>query len=218
MHKLERGIAPAGLHYQPNHHKWGEGVPTPDEYSSIWDALSAMQEGRCAYCEAILKDDAKHIEHFGARNPNYYPQGEFEWANLFGSCNCRDSCGKHKDGKGRPHSWRELIKPDVDDPADFFIFESDGDISPRDNLSPGNLKRAEETLRVFNLKNNFDLRNARMTTLRRFKQQAADHAACWEEMPEEVIAEIDRLLDEANSLPYISWIRHTLKAVLTQTG
>ena len=216
MHKLERGIAPAGLHYQPNHHKWGEGVPTPDEYTSIWAALGTMQEGRCAYCEAILKDDAKHIEHFGARHDDYYPQGEFKWANLFGSCNCLDSCGKHKDGKGRPHTWGELIKPDVDDPDHFFIFDIDGGIAVRDGLSMHDLKRATETLRVFNLSNNVRLCGARASVLRPYKAMIEDFRSLWLEMPDEVEEQIRGLLHEAASRPFITWIRHLLEAIITE--
>lgn len=213
MHKLTRGATPGGLNYQHGRDKWSKKIPTASERDGIWVALNAMQEGRCAYCEAILKNGAKHIEHFGAKYSEYHPKGEFEWANLFGSCNSIASCGEYKDNKSRPYLLADLIKPDVDDPADFFIFEADGDISPRDDLCENNLKRALETLRVFNIKNNHDLRYARMTMLKFYKQAAEFHTQCWDDMPEDVMDEINRLLAEAAKFPFISWIRHTLEAV-----
>jgi len=110
-----------------------------------------MQKCRCAYCECDLNsDNDRHIEHFRQRAPHLYPQGTFEWTNLFGSCGKKNSCGSHKDRSG-PYNQADLIKPDVDDPELFFQFHTDGKISIRSELNRNDHNRANETLRIFNL-------------------------------------------------------------------
>ncbi|WP_347912711.1 retron system putative HNH endonuclease [Pseudomonas grandcourensis] len=84
-----------------------------------------------------------HFRHRGR-----YPQGTFDWVNLFSSCNRAESCGKHKDKCGYTPAY--LIKPDVDEPDDYFVFVSDGTIVPRADLSLAQ-QRATEILPIFNI-------------------------------------------------------------------
>jgi uncharacterized protein (TIGR02646 family) len=165
MHKLKRDSAgPDCLRqYRHGRDQWTLATPSPDERAEIWEKLDAMQGRRCAYCEADISDGRRHIEHF--RQRGRYPQGTFEWANLFGSCNREESCGKHKDRCGA-YAPNNLVKPDVDDPEEFFLFVSDGTIAVRDGLSDAARCRAEETLRVFNL-------DAQHGPLRHMRKQAA---------------------------------------------
>ncbi|GHU08745.1 hypothetical protein AGMMS50225_07950 [Betaproteobacteria bacterium] len=150
MHKLERGDAPTCLrHYQHGRDGWSQ--VSPADKTAIWRELDDMQGARCAYCEAdISNPDNKHIEHFQQRRR--FPQGTFDWNNLFGSCSREDSCGKHKDRCGA-YTPEDIVKPDVDDPEHFFVFVSDGTIAIRHGLNPQDQQRARETLRVFNLNN-----------------------------------------------------------------
>ena len=149
MHQLIRPITPPACltHYRHGTNQWTE--VTPAEKTEIWEQLDVMQKGRCAYCECALpvQNDyyVAHIEHF--RQRGRYPQGTFEWVNLFGSCNRKDSCGKHKDESGAyPHE--DLIKPDIEDPEHFFLFVSDGSIAIRQGLSAAEQHRATENLRI----------------------------------------------------------------------
>ncbi|MDF5828215.1 TIGR02646 family protein [Pseudomonas aeruginosa] len=50
------------------------------ERSGIWAKLDTMQGQRCAYCEALMSETNRHIEHF--RQRGRYPQGTFDWSNL----------------------------------------------------------------------------------------------------------------------------------------
>jgi uncharacterized protein (TIGR02646 family) len=168
-----------------------------------------MQQTRCAYCEAALVDGDKHIEHF--RQRSRYPAGTFDWANLFGSCNRKDTCGKHKDSCGL-YNHADLLKPDVDDPDDFLAFVSDGTIVPRSGQSPHALQRASETLRIFNL----DAKHGALRHMR--KQAAAGYLQTAEEFRQFSIefdeAEWRPLLDQELAaiahLPFVTTIRHAL--------
>ncbi len=161
MHKLSRKDSPICLNkYKHGIDDWKK-VPYADK-SEIWKNLNHMQVVRCAYCEAELLENKHHIEHF--RQRDRYPQGTYDWGNIFGSCNREDSCGKHKDKAGH-YDYRVLIKPDNEEPDDFFVFVSDGSIQVREGLNFHNKHRAEETLRIFNL-------NAKHGSLRQRRQQA----------------------------------------------
>ncbi|WP_224788154.1 retron Ec78 anti-phage system effector HNH endonuclease PtuB [Pseudomonas fluorescens] len=158
MRKLQRGSGPGCLSlYQHGRHNWG--CVTSEHRAEIWRDLNTMQGGRCAYCEAPINESDRHIEHF--RQKGRDPRVTFEWENLFGSCNRHESCGKHKDRCA--YAPLVLIKPDCDDPDDYWVFVSDGTIRPRADLSTPQQSRAEESLRIFNL----DARNGRLRHMRR---------------------------------------------------
>lgn len=147
MHKLQRGAAPVCLiRYQHGRDNWS--AVTRDDKLEIWRELEVMQGVRCAYCESEIGDGNRHIEHF--RQKGRDATVTFLWSNVFGSCNSEDSCGKHKDNCGA-YNPGDLLKPDVDDADDYFIFVSDGSIAPRADLDAARKQRAEETLRIFNL-------------------------------------------------------------------
>lgn len=149
MHFLNRNTAPGCLgNYRHGVNAWDKNCPTSQERADIWAALEAMQGRRCAYCECSLDAHGQHIEHF--RQRGRYPQGTFDWQNLFGSCEREDSCGKHKDTCGA-YNHADLIKPDTEDPEHFFLFAADGTIALRPHLTPQEQHRARETLRIFNL-------------------------------------------------------------------
>lgn len=210
MHRLNRGAAPACLAgYQYGVDQWANGIPTPPEKSDVWVCLEAMQQVRCAYCEAALVDGDKHIEHF--RQRSRYPAGTFDWYNLFGSCNRIDTCGKHKDGCGQ-YNHADLLKPDVDEPDDFLVFVSDGTIVPRDGQHPNARLRATETLRIFNL-------DAKHGALRHMRKQAAAGYLQTAEDFRQFSIEFDEtewkpLLEQEllaiAHLPFVTTIRHAL--------
>ena len=208
MHRLQRGRAPACLdNYRHGQHRWNN--LSAAEKQEIWQALDAMQQERCAYCEAPLYNNRKHIEHF--RQRALYPQGTFEWSNLFGSCNRSDSCGKHKDRCG-PYNHRNLIKPDEENPDDYFVFVSDGTIAARSTLSDHARRRANETLRIFNL----DARHGALRQRRR--QAAAGYLQTAQELQE--VAEafdesewrpfLEQELEAIQDEPFVTVIRHAL--------
>lgn len=59
--------------------------------------LLVMQDERCAYCESALDLAEGHIEHFRRKNKDWFPELTFVWDNLYYSCQCNGTCGRHKD-------------------------------------------------------------------------------------------------------------------------
>ena len=216
MRKLVRGEGPHCLtRYRHGLHRWSHESPTPDERAQIWQQLKVMQDVRCAYCEAdISKPGHSHLEHFLQRDR--HPQGTFDWSNLFGSCNREESCGKFKDRCG-VYEPRVLLKPDEDNPDDYFIFVNDGTITPRANLDVRLHQRAVETLRIFNLNaENGALREIRREAVRGYLKTAEALQEMFLEDPEnedlQLFLEAEIL--ETAHLPFATAIRHTLSVAL----
>lgn len=168
-----------------------------------------MQGQRCAYCEAQIENGRRHIEHF--RQRGRFPQGTFDWLNLFGSCNRSDCCGKHKDQCGL-YDPADLIKPDIEDPDHFYVFVSDGTIAVRQGLSDHDAHRARETLRILNL-------DAQYGPLRRMREQAVagyiQTAEEWQQMsvefePHEWMPALQTELALILEMPFATAIRHIL--------
>lgn len=208
MHFLVRGEAPnclADYRYGQDH--WGQ--VTAEDKAAIRAELESMQGRRCAYCECGLDLHGQHIEHF--RQRVRFPQGTFEWANLFLSCERAESCGKHKDSCGLyPHE--DLIKPDIDDPEKFFRFGPDGTIHLREGLSPQQAHRANETLRIFNLDAQWGpLRQMRKIVCQGYSQTRASFQEIAQHYPqEEWWPLLQEELATIESLPFCTAIKHTL--------
>lgn len=211
MHKLNRPNAPACLNnYQQGANTWCDVTGT--DKNEIWQQLDAMQGKRCAYCEDALQEGNRHIDHFEQRSRK--PALTFSWTNLFGSCNKQDSCGIYKDRQHYRPS--DIIKPDVDDPEDYLRFLSDGRIVPREGLTPGALKKAKETLRVFNLDHDRGpLRAMRKKHVAGYIQTAeelAEFAQNFEECEWRPL--LDEQLQAVESLPFATAIKHVLTELL----
>jgi len=213
MHKLQRGPAPACLgNYRHGRDQWSDMLPTPTEKTDeIWPALEAMQGQRCAYCEDGISNGKRHIEHFRQRTSSRYPQGTFEWSNLFGSCDRLTSCGKHKDSCGT-YNHQDLIKPDEEDPERFFLFVSDGTIQVRCGLAPSDVHRASETLRIFNLADKHGpLRYMRKRAVVGYLQSADEIRQIAESYPmEDWLPFLQEELASTAHLPFATAIKHTL--------
>jgi uncharacterized protein (TIGR02646 family) len=152
MHKLARTLSPAPVclaAYDYRHQPWTD--LDPGHKQQIRFGLEQLQDVRCAYCEGPVYSDG-HIEHFRRKNQGRFPHLMFDWDNLFLSCGAHDHCGHYKDRPAAdPYDPNDLVKPDDNDPDDYFYFHSWGDVRPRPNLSQNYLNRALETIRVFNL-------------------------------------------------------------------
>jgi uncharacterized protein (TIGR02646 family) len=207
MQKLNRnGIAaPACLAaYQHPRHKWDD-VQAPDK-NEIRAHLEQMQGRRCGYCEGSLDTLDQHIEHF--RRKKHFPELTFEWANLYWSCDQNDSCGHYKDHGAGAYNVNELVEPCIDDPDQFFRFRSDGTISIRPGLSAAAQRKAEETLRVFNL-------NPKWGRLRNMRKAAVSPYVSF--VDKDVEFSVNELreffsdeLSHAATLPFYTAIRHVL--------
>ncbi len=215
MHQLHRGVEPTCLcHYDYRTDKWVcfseiKMIPKKTERDDIQNKLESMQGRLCAYCECDLDSHGQHIEHF--RQRSRYPQGTFEWDNLFLSCKRENSCGKYKD-KIVPYNHLDLIKPDEEDPEHFFHFIADGTIELRQDLTPSEQHRARETLRIFNL----DAQGGSLRHMR--KRQCMGYVQIGLEIqemttlypPEDWLPFLEDELEKALNLPFFTAIRHTL--------
>ncbi len=212
MRKLDRTAvtAPACLaSCDHNIHTW-DSCPPLNKYE-IRDCLEQMQGKRCAYCEGGLDQLGQHIEHF--RRKSVYKDRTFSWQNLYWSCDQKDSCGHYKDHGAASYDPRDLVDPCQDDPDHFFKFRADGTIDIRSGLSVQGQKKAEETLRVFNLNPEYGrLRNMRTGAVSGYVKMAdeAINAGFTESDMQEFF--IDELAATAY-LPFSSAIRHVLTEI-----
>lgn len=208
MHKLHRdAIPPTCLaRYQHGRDQWSMGSPLPEERQEIWAKLDLMQGQRCAYCEASISDFSRHIEHF--RQRSRYPQGSFDWTNLFGSCNRAGSCGDHKDKCGN-YPPGDLIKPDEEDPEQFLVFSDDGSIHPRAGLSDRDRQRAEASIRIFHLDG--VLNQIRRSEVAGYVQTAEEFAEMAEVFPEDQwLPLLEEEIANIANLPFSTAIKHVL--------
>jgi uncharacterized protein (TIGR02646 family) len=210
MHLLQRGPAPDCLaQYSYKRHSWSKTSPTDAERVEIRAELETMQGRRCAYCECSLDQHGHHIEHF--RQRSRFDQGTFDWNNLFLSCERLDSCGKHKDSCGN-YDPGDLIKPDEEDPEDFFVFGSDGTINLRDGLTPAQTHRASETLRIFNLDAQWGpLRQMRKVVCQGYIEDANFFLEMSLQCPQDEWWPLyQEELSKIKELPFYTAIKHTL--------
>ena len=120
-----------------------------EDYKKVKNKLIEMQHGLCVYCESKLNNKS-HIEHFKCRSQ--FKKDTYEWDNLFVSCDSDSHCGKFKDSSNNSkYQIDDLIKPDKDNPNHYFVFQVDGKIKPKKNLTYSNKHKASETIRILHL-------------------------------------------------------------------
>lgn len=211
VRKLDRSCVPIPpcLSAPPADHNYGRLRGADKE--QIRSALHAIQGARCAYCERRTGTEAGdgHIEHFRCQSD--HPNLDLDWNNLFWSCNDENSCGKFKDGCVRDGGLRarfnptDLIDPSVDDPDAFLLFVTDGTVQTRAGLSAADARRAQETLRVFNLAESAYLRKAREDAVQPYVKHVLwiqDHA------PALLPAYVAKEQTEAADAPFSAVVRH----------
>lgn len=207
MHKLDRNGAnqPTCLSsYDHRTQDWDDiGAACKRD---IREALKAMQGGcRCAYCEGPTYAGG-HIEHF--RRKAHFPELTFAWTNLFFSCDAPEHCGHHKDSKGTSYDPDDLVKPDDHNPDTLFYFHSTGEVRVRSGIDSSAVRRAEETIRVFNL-NHGPLKASRRRAIDAFNRRDPDLLeAIMELPPADREAFITAEVEATRSAPFWTTIRH----------
>ena len=215
MHKLDRSAVakPACLaSYNYPQNTW-EDVSSSDK-RQIRNSLKKMQDCRCAYCEGPIYSNNGHIEHFRRKTPAYFPSLTFAWSNLFLSCDSCEHCGHYKDGPSAGcYNSDDLVKPDKDDPDQFFYFHSSGEVLPRSGIDTVQSRRAKETIRVFNL-NCGVLKAARQRALRIYQERDLGFLEELMELEEEARQLfISDEIKNTRSDPYWTVIRHFFEKV-----
>ncbi|WP_272870192.1 retron Ec78 anti-phage system effector HNH endonuclease PtuB [Aliivibrio fischeri] len=122
----------------------------------VWKELGKFQNGLCVYCEskAVKGKNLGHIEHFYDKST--HANLTFDWNNLFGCCDSKFHCGHYKDqtlpgGIRRKYNVNLLIKPDVEDPENYFQFFPSGKIEKKHGLSTLDEQKAIETIKALKL-------------------------------------------------------------------
>lgn len=150
MHKFNRGEAPVDFKIVKQKYANWDAFIGSSEHIAIGERLYEQQDHYCAYCEIYLHDkEDGFIEHLERQRDN--SKRIFDWSNMFVSCHKHDSCGIYKDDHAGKFKFADIIDPSRENPADFFQCDSQGNILPRKNLTDVQRKRAEETIRIFNL-------------------------------------------------------------------
>jgi len=219
MHQLKRNsnadIIKCLENYKAGRDQWvvdnenpEKSIPSGYCRKNIREELITMQVQRCAYCECNIGDKNSgqhHIEHFYERS--HSPEKTFDWSNLFASCERSYSCGKNKAKHKTVND--NLIKPDEDDPEEYFLFVLDGTIKIRENLTIHKKQRAENTIKAFGL-DCPSLCETRKVLLLGYQQTIKDIIE-WAEIDlEEAQTLRETEIENTKNLPFATAIKHLL--------
>lgn len=149
----------------------------------------ADQSGVCGYTELPLasKGMTKHLDHY--RKKAIYSKLTFDWNNLVCAVKDKRFGADHKDelidGKNAEATYAGILNPVVDGAQNYFYYNTDGKILASVGLDEKNGRKAEETIRVFNL-NETELVSRRRTFITQLRACAdleeADIRACFAAM------------------------------------
>jgi len=216
VHKLHRTTVPVPVCLSEGTEGRSYGDLYAAEKEEIRATLLRLQGDRCAYCERRTGRERNdgHIEHF--RDQAGHDHLDLNWENLFWSCSDENTCGKHKDkckGKSGPQATfrrEEILDPSMDDPELFLLFLPDGTVRPRPDLSPVDQRRAEETLRVFQLDKSADLRRSRADAVKPYV-----HTLEWLSLqgPEMLLSYIRLTLGQLQTTPFATAIKQFLEGM-----
>ncbi len=217
MKKLDRTLAnaPACLaNLSPATHTWDN--MNSRKKNQVWNEIYKFQEKFCAYCEsdAYKGETTGHIEHFFHKGDSTYKALTFTWSNLFGCCSSTAHCGHYKDqtlegGVARQYDPNLILKPDVDDPEDFFQFLPSGKVKIRDGVVGVNNNRAEETIRALNL-NYSELKLARETQINLFESRIMPFLELLDALDEDILQEYYDIKEEASTVPHRTAVKQAI--------
>ena len=176
-----------------------------------------LQAHRCAYCERRTgadRDDG-HIEHF--RKQADHQEYTLDWVNLYWSCKDEKTCGKFKDkctkqaGRLARFDPADLIDPGAVDPQGYFIFVVDGTVQIREGLSADDRRRAQETLRVFQIADSPYLRLSRADAVRPYLRAIASLLPVGRDI---VVSYVQSAMNETEHVPFATPIQQYLEGFL----
>jgi uncharacterized protein (TIGR02646 family) len=144
--------------------------------------LLEEQGQQCGYTEIFLDNlYDSHIDHFKKRS--LFPQLTFDWNNLIVAAKDASFGANYKDNVAgiQISDYQNILNPITDKAEDYFYYNEFGQIEPKKTLNPQELKKAERTIEVFNLKDE---------SLRRRRQDVIRNINSCEQLPKEVLVEI----------------------------
>ena len=150
MHQFKRGDTPVDFRIIKQKYANWDAFIGSSEHIAIGNRLYEQQDHYCAYCEIYLHDkEDGFIEHLERQRDN--SRRIFDWSNMFVSCRKHDSCGEYKDNQAGVFKLADIVDPSRENPSDFFQYDLQGNMHPRKDLDPSRKRKAEETIRIFNL-------------------------------------------------------------------
>lgn len=143
---------------------WSDFSGTPC-YRQTREALQALQQCHCAYCERLLNAKSRvHIEH---RIPkDFRARLTFDWTNLLAVCGSSKHCGHAKGGNRTP-----ILDPRLHDPSVILVLRpTTGELRvPDEGICAACQALGSQTIEVLNLNHNS------------LKNQRRNSYAMWEE-------------------------------------
>lgn len=151
----------------------------------IMEALAKSQKQKCAYCEKRVRVNY-HVEHFYEQSD--CPERMFDWSNLFLSCGASRTCGKAKEKKKIECEknkckldYPKIVNPEIDEPRQYFQFQLDGEIAPKEDINNIYCERAKYTIEVFQL-NREGLKLQRKTYINVYLNELKEWEKCGEDL------------------------------------
>lgn len=118
-------------------------------YTICKDRLLQEQHCLSGYTERVLKNNI-HIDHF--KKKDLFPKLTFVWENLILDEHNSNYGADFKDSNVKKDDYSFLINPNVENPHEYFTYQlNDGKIIPIKSLSEKCRKKAEFTIKLFNL-------------------------------------------------------------------
>lgn len=137
-------------------------------YQVCRQQANSEQSGVCGYTELPLNVGAVNVHFDHYRKKGIYPELRFKWDNLFAAVKDNRFGADFKDqivnGRNHKQVYASILSPLTVNLQDYFHYATSGEIEPSSELSEENLRKAEETIRVFNL-NEAELVNRRRTMM-----------------------------------------------------
>lgn len=112
------------------------------KHSDIKKQLIPTEDTKCAFCEAIPNESGYvEVEHFLPKS--IYPEKTYKWENLLPSCK---RCNLKK--LSLDTGLYPIVKPDVDNPDDFFSYDNIKMIVKEDALDEEKAERTIDRLKL----------------------------------------------------------------------
>lgn len=196
-------------------HTWKD-MNIGNRKAQVWTEIDKFQEQFCVYCEsrAFKGRTTGHIEHFFHKGSPQYESLMFDWNNLFGCCVSNKHCGHYKDriltgGVKREYDATLLLKPDIDDPEEYFQFLPSGSVKVRDGLPPDKENKGKETIKALNL-NSPELKISRKSQITLYQNRLLTFAEMIGALTDEGIDEYFDIQDEAKNVPHRTAIKQAI--------
>lgn len=117
--------------------------------------LMDEQNQLCGYTEIYINElEECHVDHYMKRS--MYPQLTFDWNNLIVATKDSKFGANYKDNLSglQKNEYADIFNPVIDNIENYFEYTIWGEVIPKKTISDDKSKKAEKTIKVFNLNHN----------------------------------------------------------------